>query len=615
MESRIASPVVAAKISDMGRRRDRAMSLRRIASLLQAHWRDGRPNRAFLHGESGAIAIYFGLSALIFVGVAGLAVDAARGYLVKARLSQAIDAAALAGGKALTTGNTALVNADVTAFFNANFPNGAMGANVAQPQIAINPDLTIVNVTSTAVIPTTLMRVLGFQNMTAAAAASVSRSTNGLDVVFSFDVSGSMGDSPKGGGARKIDTLKTNAKALVDTLAQPYSSGTQQQKVTIQGVEYSLLNIGVVPWSSKVNVLTYPNTSAGASVGPSGGAFANPMGGRQYGSPPTYLPLSSNLPGVFKVANSEVPLLLDPNDGTNVPGGWKGCVYARYWEDGSESSDADTKLGTTDPGTWRGWEPVPNAEGDSGYNNGFGCYASYWNDNNQAKISNFPNRPWPQQDGTFKPIPTPGWWIPSASGPNLRSSNECAQCPEIGILPLQPDYNAVKSMIDALDPKGATDAPQGLFWAWEVLMPGQPFDEAKVSTPFPRVQAIVFMTDGQNWGSNGDAYHGWYGDDTSAGTITTKTGKITLPDGTKLDNNLNNKVLELATKIKGTNPLAGGAVKIYVIQYDTLDPALTTLLKKVATSDQFYFQASTNAQLEAAFKKIASSLSALRLIQ
>src|ERR1700754_746870 len=126
------------------------MSLRRLGTFLNSCL--GRPDRAdrairgpedrrFLLNERGSVAIYFGLSALVFVGVAGLAVDAARGYLIKARLSEAIDAAALAGGKALqndTDQNHTLVTNDVLAFFRANFPNGSMGANVQDPTISVD---------------------------------------------------------------------------------------------------------------------------------------------------------------------------------------------------------------------------------------------------------------------------------------------------------------------------------------------------------------------------------------------------------------------------------------------------------------------------------------------
>jgi Flp pilus assembly protein TadG len=146
---------------------------------------------SFWRSDSGAVAIYFGLSAIVFIGVAGLAVDAARGYLIKARLSEAIDAAALAGGKALQTADDeGKPTADALAFFNANFPTGAMGATVATPTISFSQNDTVINISGTATIPTTLMQILGFKTMTMAASASVARATSGLDVVFSFDVYG-----------------------------------------------------------------------------------------------------------------------------------------------------------------------------------------------------------------------------------------------------------------------------------------------------------------------------------------------------------------------------------------------------------------------------------------
>lgn len=572
------------------------MSIRRVASELKsrlAAWRGGARGergssfRRFLSGEGGAIAIYFGLSAIVFIGVAGLAVDAARGYLVKARLSEAIDAAALAGGKALQTAgtaNNAKVISDATAFFNANFPDGAMGAKVDAPSIVVGNNNTVVTVSSNAVIPTTLMSVLGFKNMRMVAAATVARAQSGLDVVFSFDVSGSMCQP-----CSKINALKSNATALVDSLFKPFTSGGQQQTVNVNGVDYSLLNIGVVPWNAKVNVLTYPATSPGAITGPTGSTFVNPMGGRY--NPP-------NLPGVYKAANSQVPLLLNPGSSSLVPGGWDGCIYARYSDDGIESNDADTTLGTST--TWPGWEPIPVREGASGsfFNP---CYAAYWNNN-----QDFPGFP-----GVARP--TKGWWVPPFS---LRHNEDCTDCPSIGILPLQTNATTVKTMINALQAGGNTDAPQGLFWAWEVLMPGDPFNEAKVNPPFQRAQAIVFMTDGQNVGGNGDAYHGWFGQGENAGTLTSK-GNITMPDGTSMKNNLNNRLLQLAAKIKGTTPLDASAVKIYVIQYQEDNPDLTTLLQAVATQPQapYYYFAPDTASLATIFDQIAASLSALRLVK
>jgi hypothetical protein len=171
-------------------------------------------------------------------------------------------------------------------------------------------------------------------------------------------------------------------------------------------------------------------------------------------------------------------------------------------------------------------------------------------------------------------------------------------------------------MVNSLQTFGATDAPQGLYWAWEVLMPGAPFDQAKVNPPFQRAQAIVLMTDGENQGSGGDAYHGWFGAGVGAGTTSAK-GNLTLPDGTVEKNNLNAHLLQLAQKIKGPNPLDPSAVKIYVIQYARNTAGLTELLQKVATQPQapYYYNAPDNAALETAFNQIAASLSALRIVK
>jgi Flp pilus assembly protein TadG len=545
--------------------------------------------RRFLRGEGGAIAIYFGLSAIVFVGVAGLAVDAARGYLVKARLSEAIDAAALAGGKALALSDNATVLADANAFFDANFPNGAMGATVAEPSILIQNNRTIVSVSGSAVMPTTLMRVLGFEEMTMAAAASVTRATTGLDVVFSFDVSGSMND-PSGSGGSKISTVRTNAALLVDTLRLPFTSGGQSQTVNVNGTNYSLLNIGIVPWNSKVNVRTRGQESTATTVTTTTVPGYTDPTRRQSGTRTT----------VFNASNSQVRLLRNPN---TISGGWRGCVYARYMDDGDNTNDADTTLGYVTVGnkTWPAWEPVPINEGDTA-----NCEARYWNSDPSE---------WPYNN-TGSGRPSNAAWRNPAS-PALSFFDTCDICPTIGIQPLTSNSATVYSTISALTAGGATDAPQGLFWAYEVLMPGAPFNEAVVNPPFRRAQAIVFMTDGENVGSNGDAYHGWFGASNTAGTMTTK-GTITIPHGGGTeDNNLNGRLLQVAATIKGANPMDPAAVKIYVIQYQVASQTVRDLLEQVATQPgpPYYYFAADGAALADAFRLIAADLTALRLVQ
>jgi len=582
---------------------------RRAGSSFQSGDQANPAHRRFLLNERGAVAIYFGLSAIVFISVTGLAVDAARGYLIKARLSQAIDAAALAGGKALQTEqdpNYNKVKTDAKAFFRANFPDGAMGATVPDPSVVVDNSGATVSVNATATIPTTLMSLLGFQTMTVASSAKVARAVTGLDVVFSFDNSGSMGDTISGSKTTKIQQQVQNAQDLVDTLALPFTSGVQQQQVTVKGVNYSLLNIGVVPWNSKVNVKTYvPGTGTPSGSGTwtaTGTTFTDPLG-HFSGTQHTYTsPIS------------EVPLLYDPTDSSKVPGGWSGCVFARYNGNTDMTDDADLTLGavTMPNGTqWPGWEPVSKTNDEIG-----NCNEATWN----ATV----------QIGRRRVYNPPSWYyvLPS-SNPDQTHDDSCTTCPKVGILPLHSNTGEVKTMISTLTAGGTTNAAQGLFWAWEVLMPGDPFNEAVLNPPFDRAQAIVLMTDGQSHGGNGDAYHGWFGAGDQSSSTTDFGNNLDLlvynsdcsTTTKKVDNNLGNRLLQVATKIKGCDKKLGpgqGPIKIYVIQYQQAgEQDLTDLLSQVATKpDKPYFFAANNEDaLKDAFNEIGASLSALRIVQ
>lgn len=584
-------------------------SIGRPAGLLGRFGRD----------ERGSVAVWVGIALTVFIGSAGMAVDTARGYMVKARLSQALDAAALAGAKSLGSDN---VDSDINMFFAANFPAGDLDATVDGPHITTDAETNTVSVNAKATIDSTLMSVLGFETITVGAAATAVRGLNGLDVVIAIDMSGSM-CMP----CTKIEAAETAAKTLIDTLyADP-----NPKSVTLNGIDYSLLNIGMVPWNAKVNVrynaaisnAPYdPGATSALTISP---AFVNPVTG-----------VTQN--EVYVTNISPVRLLSIP------PAGWRGGVYARYIDDyrapvgatpavpNDESNDGDLKLGYTRFGTkdWLAFEPIPPQEGEpvtgtypnnttygsTWQNTSKSCSQAYWNDDVLD-----PNRPDRAADlGAPPSIPlAPAYWVKGNPSQGSASSSDCTATLTHGILPLQGvrDADSKQLVIDAIDdlyappgskPDGNTNAPQGLFWAWEVLMAGEPFNEAKASTPFTRTQAIVFLTDGQITGQNGDAYKGVFGPDNGAGT-TSKHGKIS---GTT-NNNLNERLKKLAANIKGADPAKG--VKIYVVQYDEPSTALKALLQTVATEPgaPYYYQANDSAALQSAFKKIAASLSVLRL--
>src|SRR4249920_2564695 len=74
----------------------------------------------WLRQEKGSLNVLYALALIPMIGALGLATDTARGYLLKARLSQSIDQAVLAGGKVYFSPER---NADVLKYFSANFPH------------------------------------------------------------------------------------------------------------------------------------------------------------------------------------------------------------------------------------------------------------------------------------------------------------------------------------------------------------------------------------------------------------------------------------------------------------------------------------------------------------
>ncbi|HBC07887.1 MAG TPA: hypothetical protein DC046_09950, partial [Rhodospirillaceae bacterium] len=185
----------------------------------------------------GGVAVFLALAIIPVIGFVGIGTDVARAYLVKSRLSSALDAAALAGGRSFFLPTR---DADIDMFFNANFPAGYLGANVTGPLKFPDVDNETLELTASAVVPTSFMRVLGFEDVSVSASSQVKRELIALDVVLAIDMSGSMTSGAIGGGSR-IAAARTAAQTLTGILF-----GTAPDK--------DLLGIGLVPWNSKVNV-------------------------------------------------------------------------------------------------------------------------------------------------------------------------------------------------------------------------------------------------------------------------------------------------------------------------------------------------------------------------
>lgn len=286
----------------------------------------------FAGDKRGGVFVFIAMALLPLVGAMGLATDAARGYLVKQRLSQAVDAAALAGGGDFENPD---IEDEVENYFNANFEPGYMGATVAGPNVLVMADPDRLQVDATATIETTIMRLFGIDEITVGAETEVTTDAARLDLVMAFDLSGSMNESDGSGGTR-IEAARTAALALVNVL---FGSATVDPD----------LKIGVVPWNSMVNItengVAYNSADNDTTAVPT---FVNPID-------------STVQSVIHTVGNSPVPLLFQ------APGDWNGCVFSRYTDDGNDNNDADTShgSGTFDGAEWIAWEPTGATYGGS----------------------------------------------------------------------------------------------------------------------------------------------------------------------------------------------------------------------------------------------------------
>lgn len=150
--------------------------------------------------QRGQFLILVAFSVVVLIGFTGLAIDSGRGYGVKAKLNAAVDAAAIAAGRALATGNTDqdridAATAAATNYYNANFPDGYLGATRSNPAISAVHDANsgrwTVDVSGTATMPVTFTGILGFTNVPVVASGRTIR--RDLDIVLVLDISGSIG--------------------------------------------------------------------------------------------------------------------------------------------------------------------------------------------------------------------------------------------------------------------------------------------------------------------------------------------------------------------------------------------------------------------------------------
>ncbi|MBS0274081.1 MAG: hypothetical protein JSR55_06700 [Proteobacteria bacterium] len=177
---------------------------------------------------------------------AGAGLDLSRALMVRARLAEALDAAGLAVGATQNLTNdqmTKLANAYFDANYTADSSFGAM------PVVSVVPGNGSVTLTTTVNMPTTLMHVVGIDNLTVGYSSKVVWGETKLWVSLVLDNTGSMCEpdsSPCPNDTNpntKINALKSASHSLLTTLQNASANPGD-------------VMVSVVPFAKDVNVGT-----------------------------------------------------------------------------------------------------------------------------------------------------------------------------------------------------------------------------------------------------------------------------------------------------------------------------------------------------------------------
>jgi len=558
--------------------------------------------------DRGTLAAIVGLAIIPLFAAIGLAVDGARGYMLKSKLSYAIDAAGLAGGRAFDTDSR---EEDIMMFFEANFPPGYMNAELAEgnPIITFNDEENTVTIVASATLPTRFMSVAGVHEMTVSARTVIKRELQGMELVLVMDNTGSM----RGGG--KMDAMKDAAVDLVDIL---------------YGDRETVTNfwVGVVPYAANVNIGSQHDDWLITQAYDEDAAWQNadPDSDIDFGYHPDHY----------------------------QPTTWKGCVEAREFP--RDSNDDTPDLESWYPYLWRttlnnfenpDWVDPGDYDDDGDVDEDDA--AAYVEDNFDPNV--------PATWGAH--LTGDNEWNPDGLESELKLDNDLYQNngtgPNLGcgpaITPLVSSKTTVLAAIEDMAPwhRGGTMANVGLAWGWRVLSPrwrglwdGDLPEELPLDYDAPNMnKVIILLTDGNNewydWPGPGDGacsqsppqpFGGLPGknnfdpdtkcnefknlypgaDYTAYGRLS--EGRLGTTNFSTAQSVLDDRMLDMCETMKAQD------IIMYTITFGgTPDAGTQQLYRDCATEEDMYYHAPTNSQLQQVFVTIADELTKLRIAE
>lgn len=507
---------------------------------------------SFAADRKANVAIIFGLSLVPLAVAAGAGLDYARGVMVRASLTDALDAAGLAVG-----GTPNISQTDATAlaqaYFNANY---AADSSYGTPSaVSVAQDGQDYTLTSSVTMPTVLLKLAGIETLPVSASVTITRSSKNLEVALALDTTGSMAGS-------RITDLKAAAEDLIDIVVQDTQTPTYSK-------------VALAPYTNAVNVGTYAAQVRGA-IAPAkaitGATKANPV--------------VITAPG-HGFSNGDYVYIDGVAGMTQLNG--KAYMVANRTTDSFALSSVDGRFYSSYTG------------GGSAYCTTAGCqyyrFTSASGGIDVFAVSSCVTERTTNAYTDDAPSTTPlGRNYPASGNPCINQS----------IIPLSSDRTALKAAVENLSASGSTAGHIGTAWAWYLLSPNFGYLFPSESQPAAYTAAnlmkfAVIMTDGAY---NTPYCSGVIAKDADSGSGNSSDHiNCNAPNGSSI---AQAKQVCAAMKAKG--------VVVYTVGFDVgTDATAIDVLTTCASDAAHAFFPATGSDLKSAFHDIAQQITNLRV--
>jgi Flp pilus assembly protein TadG len=398
-----------------------------------------------LQDTKGNVAILFGVALIPLLIGAGMAIDYGRALIVRERMADAADAAALAIGSWPGLSQAEL-QTKAQQFFAANYPPSAIGT---VGTLNVNFAGDDIKVSVSGEVPTTFMKLAHFDSLSVGVNATITKKQRNIELVLVLDITGSMNS----GG--KLSAMKSAAKKMIETLFDGKATSDS-------------LKVGIVPFSAAVNVGTDKRNSGWIDTA-------------------TYPNNSTIAKEDFGFTNGQSAFTLYDQLRNRD---WAGCVRER----GGSYELTDDPPGGSANSKWAPYFAPDEPSNNSNYVN------DYLNDGSYSRA---------QCPGGSSTAEKRQCYTGKYNNVSVSSSSKGPQynCPPSPIVPMTNVKSTVINAINALDADGYTVIPAGLLWGWRAISPTEPFTEGKPYDDEKWVKAIVLLTDGENDVEGGSNSH------------------------------------------------------------------------------------------------------------